>query len=153
HRQCFLHQAGCRGGLARIVLRDVPNDDVGIEADHLPEPARAIASFIASMVTGLAGLEIKPFRWRTSRVAATTLYVPFPSATNSTLSPAATPRASRTSFGRVIWPLLVIVAVGIPYYKVRNMSLSRRVVWVSSPDAPHPHGRSPDPHHSHDRRP
>src|SRR5262245_12747405 len=47
--------------LLRIVLRDVANQDIRIEADHRPRPstaAWAIASSISSRLTGVSGATI-----------------------------------------------------------------------------------------------
>jgi hypothetical protein len=57
--------------LSRLVLGDVADQDIGIEADRpFPAPA-AIASSISSRLIGTAGRGITPFKERIERVART----------------------------------------------------------------------------------
>ncbi len=56
-------------GLPTIVLRDVTNEDVGIETKHRLARRRLIAAFIALIETGDTGLRIIPLSERTSSVA------------------------------------------------------------------------------------
>ena len=70
-----------------------------------------------------------PFNSRTEHFAATMANFPLSISTNSTRSPASSPRASRTVTGMVTWPFDVIVADAmlapycISYSIVKNLSL------------------------------
>src|SRR5665213_3928570 len=89
---------------------EVADHDVGVQANHRHRPIRETLLFIASRVTARLVLGIMPLSNRTSRVAGLTMK-PASVSTNSTRWPASRPSFVRTAFGRVIWPLLVIVAV------------------------------------------
>src|SRR6185437_15708006 len=105
----LLHQPRSNRWLLRIVLSEVADDDVGVEADHGIRPIFSMVLFMSSMVTGFLGRPTMPLSDRMSRVAATTRK-PCSDSTNSSRSPASTPNRSRTLFGRVTCPLLVTVA-------------------------------------------
>src|SRR5271165_5329174 len=111
-----IQQFGRGGGLDGIVLGDVADDDIGVKTNHREAaPRRAMAAFICSMETALAGLRINPMRSCTGLVAATMANCPLPCSTNSTRSPASSPRALRTREGMVIWPFEVRVATAIVF--------------------------------------
>src|SRR6266567_4387682 len=95
------------GRLLRVVLGDIPDEKVGIEPDHRPEPRRLIAAFMASTETGFRGRRTMPLSARTSSVAGLSANSPEASSTNSTRSPVPRPSFSRTATGMVICPLLV----------------------------------------------
>jgi hypothetical protein len=94
--------------LLGIVLRQIADDDVRIHADHGIRPIFSMALVMSSIVTACLALPTIPFRDRMSRVAATTRKSCSDSM-NSGRSPASTPNRSRTLFGSVTWPLLVML--------------------------------------------
>ncbi len=95
-------------------------------------PRFAIAAFISSIDTVRLGLPNMPLRLVTERVAGTISNRSGSTSTNSTRSPASSPRASRTSIGIVIYPLLVRVAAAMADITIRKEEkLFFQVVQVS----------------------
>src|SRR5205814_6574235 len=64
------YQVNGLGRLSWVVLRNVADENIGIEPDHRPDPRRLIAAFMASTETGFCGRRIMPLSVRTSSVAA-----------------------------------------------------------------------------------
>src|SRR5712691_6350112 len=89
------------------------DQDVGVERDHLRVADRRIAASMSSRLTPLTrGLttpksDIKSIG--SGRISTT----PSSRTRKDTRCPVSRESASRTSFGMVIWPLLVMVALGI----------------------------------------
>lgn len=93
-----------------IILSQVSNKDIRIQADHDAPAFLRIASSISSMLTALVELII-PFKQEMSCEDATTSYRPSVSFISSSRSPGPTWRSVLTGAGMVICPLLVMVAV------------------------------------------
>src|SRR5680860_723508 len=122
-----------------VVLDDVADQDVGIEADHRrarsAAPA-ATASSMSSSDTGTTGAGTIPLSAVTEAVFGAITNDPLSIGTNSTRDPALKPSLRLTSAGMVICPLLVTVAAGMglalliedtPYFKVSGPGPGRKV--------------------------
>src|SRR5262249_44816507 len=103
------------GRLEGIVLRDVSDQNVGVQPPHAGRRTRRrIAAFICSTVRAACpGRRRIPFNSLTSIPTGRTTTEPSFSRLKSSRSPARTRSASRTALGIVTWPLLVTVALGI----------------------------------------
>src|SRR5271165_1069112 len=109
-------------GFARlhwVVLREVPNQNVGIETNHFRARARylsvapaAIASSISSRVARREDLTI-PRNAETGSLGKRNT-VPLGCTKNLTRSPGFTCRCSRIALGMVTWPLTVIADSILP---------------------------------------
>src|SRR5690606_16856458 len=107
--------------------------DVRIETDHGVDGPR-MTSFISSIDKARwPGRARIPLSCLTLTVAGRRRTCPGAWMISSTWSPGWTLKASRISFGTVIWPLLVMVALGImswnPYESANSLLYSKGVGW------------------------
>src|SRR5208283_5164391 len=126
-----------------VILREVANENVGIEPDH-PSRARrlspaapsATALRIRSIETGRRGRGSMAFSAETGSLGSRTT-VPSGWTKNFTRSPGFSRRCSRIAFGIVAWPLTVIADSMFPPLhsnKCNTTAHDRRQV---VPDRPH----------------
>ena len=90
-------------GLARIVLHEVADQKICVEADHVSVAPRAMPSSISS-VAARFGFGRMPPRSRMLIEAGEASASVALSSTRRTLPPLSTPNVFRTSFGKVVWP-------------------------------------------------
>lgn len=98
----FLDKSRRDSRLLAIVLREVADEHIGVERNHLCRARVRIAASIASSVTGVAGAGTTPLRRRMSPEAALTRKASSAVCSKINVSPTSTRKAWRTSAGTVI---------------------------------------------------